>query len=79
MDFSGISVILYEVSTSEKISLIAADPYTVFVCKADGSLYYWNNLNIKYHDDRDLMGAEDNGRGVFQGEFMESIGLLLWM
>ncbi len=65
------NVILYEVDTDTRVTKMAADPYTVFLYNTYGKLYYWNSQNITYHDEREFIGEENEGKNVFQGEFVE--------
>ncbi len=40
---------LYELGIQKDVGLLEADEYTVFVCKTDNTLWYWDNIVLKSH------------------------------
>ena len=63
--------ILYELGEEEGIEKIASDPYTVFLYKEDGSLWYWNSGTVKYHDNKAAMANPEIYGEDYQGGFEE--------
>ena len=61
--------ILYELGEEEGIEKIASDPYTVFLYKEDGSLWYWNSGTVKYHDNKVAMANPEIYGEDYQGGF----------
>ena len=51
------------------INQMAADGYTMFIVKADGTLWYWNSERIKYHDNKAAM-ADVNSKINYGGKFI---------
>lgn len=61
--------ILYEMGSAADINQMAADGYTMFIVKADGTLWYWNSERIKYHDNKAAM-ADVNSKINYGGKFI---------
>ena len=61
--------ILYEMGSDADINQMAADGYTMFIVKADGTLWYWNSERIKYHDNKAAM-ADVNSKINYGGKFI---------
>lgn len=63
--------ILYELGEEEGIEKIVSDPYTVFLYKEDGTLWYWNSASVKYHDNKAAMAEPEIYGENYQGGFEE--------
>lgn len=63
--------ILYELGSEEGIERIASDPYTMYLYKEDGTLWYWNSGTVKYHDNKIAMADPEIYGEDYQGGFEE--------
>ncbi len=61
--------VLYELGTGKDIVEMDADGYTVFMYRADHTLWYWDSNTIKYHDFKDAMAEPESGRENYAGNF----------
>ena len=64
-------IILYELGKDDKVEKMGADAYTVFLYKEDGTLWYWDSNNVKYHDMLDLLPQYPGGVCDYRGNFIE--------
>lgn len=60
--------ILYETDIKDVVN-IAADAYTVFVYKEDGTLWYWNSERITYHDNKLALANPETAEIDYSGRF----------
>lgn len=69
---SGTSwVITYELGKDDDVEKIGADRYTMFLYKMDGTLWYWDSNNVKYHDDLNVL-MRPEGEEDYRGRFVEA-------
>ena len=61
--------ILYELGKDNNVEKMGADAYTVFLYKKDGTLWYWDSNNIKFHDSRTLLAQYRGGECDYKGDF----------
>lgn len=64
-------LIYYDLKGVEGVKTVSSDPYTVFLSKENGTLYYWNSDRIKYHDKEFVLTHPDTLREQCNGEFVE--------
>ncbi len=60
--------LLYEMDV-EGVVNIAADAYTMFIYKEDGTLWYWNSERITYHDNKRALANPETAEIVYSGCF----------
>lgn len=63
--------ILYELGEEEGVEKIASDPYTMYLYKEDGTLWYWNSGAVQYHDNKYAMSNPEIYGEDYQGGFEE--------
>lgn len=61
-------IVLYELQNQEKIKLIGADAYTVFVYKGDNTLWYWDSEMLTYQY---IRRNPDTGLSDYSGIFVQ--------
>lgn len=73
-------VVYYDLAGVSEVEAASADGYTVFLSKADGSLWYWDSDRIKYHDDERALIDPESARESCVGRFVQiDIGEILNM
>ena len=63
--------VLYELGDAGNVRQIVSDGYTMFVCKEDGSLYYWDSNMIRFHDNKNAIADVESGCENYRGTFVE--------
>ena len=63
--------ILYNLGKDTGVERIESDPYTMFLYREDGTLWYWDSGAVQYHDDKNAMSNPEIYGEDYQGGFVE--------